>query len=168
MTRRQFFLFRFRTQPTAHSFMRTLLSKRAHPERGRAVTPRSDFRFRGGNAASGGVRRACSQVRPPEGSVLAAGNWPGWEWPGRRDGGRAAAAAATLCQSGPGRSLWPLAGLHRGWEWEWETNFPSSLSHLSNAPTCRRWRSLNDGQQGHGGYLCGLSLLQQRDSKGVT
>ncbi|KAM7335316.1 hypothetical protein ACRRTK_005793 [Alexandromys fortis] len=105
VTRRQSFLFRFRTQPTAHSFMRTLLSKRAHPERGRAVTPRSDFRFRVGNAASGGVRRACSQVRPPEGSVLAAGNWPGWEWPGRRDG-RRAAAAVTLCQSGPGWSLW--------------------------------------------------------------
>ncbi|CAO2606116.1 tRNA (guanine(6)-N2)-methyltransferase THUMP3 [Lemmus lemmus] len=56
--------------------MRTLVSPRAHTESGRTVTPKTDFRFRDGNAASGGVPRACSQVRRPEGSVLAAGIRP--------------------------------------------------------------------------------------------
>lgn len=71
VTRPQLFLFRFRVQPTAHSVLRTLVSPRAHPERGRTMTPKARLPLPGWQL--GFRRRAPSapspQVWRPEGSA---------------------------------------------------------------------------------------------------
>lgn len=105
-----------------------------------------DFRFRGANAASGGVPRACSQVRLPEGSVLAAGNWPGWEWPGRREGGGdfvSVRARMELLASG-----WASSRVGVGDQLPFQSKPPIKLPNLwkvevfSQRPTVTRWLSL--------------------------